>query len=212
MMRSLHRGVVREDGVTLIETLATMALLSFAFAAFAMLISSTIKHTAVITNESVIQTETRTAVAQLAKDIRQAYPPSAAATSSFETGGGPMSNSWVTFYSPDNTYSAGAPSAFHLREISYQLSNGKLQRWSAISSNTTGPPWTIPATGTWVSEVSGVVNTDIFTYYNGNNPPTTTTDPAAVRTVVVKLTVQPPGAGGVTYTYSDSATVRVTTQ
>ena len=61
-----------------------------------------------------------------------------------------------------------------------------------------------------MSLVSGVVNSVAFTYYNGNQPPAVTTIPAAVRTVVVTLTVAIPGTAHQQVSYSDTATLRET--
>jgi hypothetical protein len=120
-----------------------------------------------------------------------------------------MSPTSMTFYSPDETYTTGAPTTYHMREISYQLSNGSFQRVSAVSSNTGGPPWTIPALGSWVSEVPNVTSSAAFKYFDGNNPPAQTTNPAAVRTVEITLTVSIPDTNR-TYTYSETATLRET--
>jgi hypothetical protein len=49
----------------------------------------------------------------------------------------------------------------------------------------------------------------VFTYYDGSTPPAPTTNPAAVRTVVVSVTVSIPGTTS-QFAYSDSATLRET--
>ena len=208
--RRAYAVLRRQDGFTAIEMLVSMVLTGFVFAAFSLVIGSTLTHSAQITSESVAQTQARAAIAQFSKDLRQAFPPSTTATSSFVTTAGVMSPTSITFYSPDGTYSAGSPATFHLRQISYRLTGGALQRSSAVASNTNGPPWTIPALGSWVPQLNGIVNTDIFTYYDGSNPPVQTTNPAAVRTAVIKVTVAPVPDQGKQSTYSDSATLRVT--
>jgi hypothetical protein len=120
-----------------------------------------------------------------------------------------MSATGITFYAPDGAYTAADPTDYHLREISYRISGGQLQRASAVSSNVNGPPWTIPALGSWVPLVSGVTSSYAFAYYDGSQPPAITNSPAAVRTVVITLTL---GVTGTTvqYTYSSSATLRET--
>ncbi len=210
MPRRARIDLKRQDGFTAIEMIISMMLMGFIFAAFSLVIGSTLTHSAQITSESVIQTQARAAIAQFSKDLRQAFPPSMTATSSFETTGGVMSPTSITFYSPDVTYSGASPATFHLRKISYQLTGGKLQRSTALATNTNGPPWTIPALGSWVTQLGGIVNTDVFTYYDGSNPPVPTTNPAAVRTAVIKVTVAAVPGGGKQSTYSDSATLRVT--
>jgi prepilin-type N-terminal cleavage/methylation domain-containing protein len=198
-----------ERGFTLPELLVAMVLFGILSAAFAMVISATVRHSAVITNESVLQTQTRVALNQIVKDLREATLSTTAGTSPFVAVGGVMSSSTVTFYAPDSTYATATPTTYHLREISYRVSGGQLQRATSVSSNTNGPPWTIPALGSWVPLVDGVVNTAAFAYYDGSQPPALTNSPAAVRTVVVTLTLSVKGTP-VQYTYSSSATLRET--
>ena len=198
-----------EAGFTLIEMLVTMFIIGIVFAAFGLVISTTVTHSALITNESVVQNQVRTALSQLTEDLREATTATAGATSPFVTAGGVMSPTSITFYAPDNTYSSANPTAYHLREISYQLSGGNFQRSSAVSSNLSGPPWTIPALGSWVTLIGAVVNSTVFTYYDGSQPPAPTTNPAAVRTVVMTITVSLPGSRE-HFSYSDTATLRET--
>ncbi len=198
-----------ESGFTLIEMLVTMFIIGIVFAAFGLVISTTVTHSALITNESVVQNQVRTALDQLTEDLREATTAAAGATSPFVTAGGVMSPTSITFYAPDSTYSTANPTAYHLREISYQLSAGNFQRSSAVSSNLSGPPWTIPALGSWVTLIGAVVNSAVFTYYDGSQPPVVTTDPAAVRTVVMTVTVSVPGTPH-QFSYSDTATLRET--
>lgn len=206
----LQRARLRsESGFTVPELLVTMVLLGILSTAFAMTIASTVTHSAVITNESVIQTQARVALNQIVKDLREATLSSATDTSPFVTVSGAMSPTSVTFYAPDSTYSAADPTSYHLREIAYQLSGGSLQRSSVTSSNTGGPPWTMPALGSYTTLLTGVRNSTVFQYYDGSQPPALTTDPAAVRTVVVTVTIGVPGTT-VQYTYSSSATLRET--
>ena len=198
-----------EAGFTLIELLVTMFIVGIVFAAFGLVISTTVRHTALITNESVTEHQVRTALNQLTEDIREATVASSSATSPFVTAAGVMSPTSLTFYAPDNTYTTADQTDYHLREISYQLAGGELQRTSVASSNEAGPPWTIPALGSFVNVVDHVVSSTVFTYYDGSQPPAQTTDPAAVRTVVVTVKVSVPGSTS-QFSYSDSATLRET--
>ena len=143
------------------------------------MISTTVRHAALITNESVTQHQVRTALDQLTEDLREA-------TVVLELGhlavrddrrrdvAAPRSPSTR----PTTTYSTADQTDYHLREISYQLSGGNFQRTSVASSNTGGPPWTIPALGTLGdARDRGVVNSAVFTYYDGSQPPVATTEP-----------------------------------
>jgi prepilin-type N-terminal cleavage/methylation domain-containing protein len=203
----LPRGA--EAGFTLIEMLVVMFIVGVVFAAFGLVISTTVRHTALITNESVTQHEVRSALDQLTQDLREATVSSSSATSPFVTSTGVMSPTSITFYAPDSTFSTADPTDYHLREISYQLTGGNFQRTSTVSSNLAGPPWTIPPLGNWVTLVDGVTNSATFTYYDGSNPPLPTTSPAAVRSVVVTVTALVPGTT-LNYSYSDTATLRET--
>jgi len=60
-----------------------------------------------------------------------------------------------------------------------------------------------------VTLISGVVNSTVFTYYDGSTPAVLTTNPAAVRTVVVTVTVSVSGTAH-PFSYSDTATLRET--
>ncbi len=207
--RRARPTVAGEGGFTLIEMLVTMMITGIVFAAFALVVSSTMTHSALIANEGVAQTQVRTALDQLTEDLREATVSAAGSPSPFVTVGNVMSPTSLTFYAPDGSYTSADPTGFHLREISYQLTAGTFQRASSVSSNTDGPPWTIPALGSWVTEIGSVVNSTVFRYYDGSQPAMPTTDPAAVRTVVVTITVTVPGTAH-QFSYSDSATLRET--
>jgi type II secretory pathway component PulJ len=189
----------REDGFSLVESLVGLVFIGAIFAAFATVLSTTVVHSSEITEESTLQTELRAAVDTMAAEIRQAYVTkttfpveSATATS-------------IQFLSPDrDTY----PS-FHLRRIAYQVSAHKLQRAFVTTTSTGGPTWTWPnggAVGAWATRLDSIQNTDVFTYQDGNGQPTA--DPTKVKTVVIKLTLDPNASHGKQVTYTTSATIR----
>ena len=202
-------GIGAEAGFTLVELLVVMFIVGVVFTAFGVVISTTVRHAAVVTNESVTQHEVRSALDQMTQDLREATVASTSATSPFVTSSGVMSPTSITFYAPDDTFTTSDPTDYHLREISYQLTGGNLQRSSNVSSNLAGPPWTIPPLGNWVTLLNGITNSAAFTYYDGSNPPQLTTNPAAVRSVVVSVSAAIPGTT-LTYSYSDTATLRET--
>ena len=111
------------------------------------------------------------------------------------------SASQLTFYTPDRQ------TPYHLRQISYQVSGGSFQREFVTSTNTVGPPWTMPSLGTasWITVFGGVSaagSAPYFKYYDATN--TATTTPANVARVDIAMTVTPTGStggdGATTYT------------
>ncbi len=83
--RGLQTTVRREHGFTLIEMLVTMFIVGIVFAAFGLVISTTVRHAALITNEGVTQHQVRTALDQLTEDLREATVSSDSDTSPFVT-------------------------------------------------------------------------------------------------------------------------------
>ena len=187
------------SGFTLIEVLVTMAVLGVAVAGMVAFFSMTNSRAAATTDQSISLTVVRTAVDTAVSDLRQAYygdgttAPIAA-----------LSPTSLTFYSPDRSQ------PFHLREIAYRLSGGLLQRATATSTNTGGPPWSgLTTLGPWVTEVDSVTSPTVFSYQDASGAPTS--DPTKVSRVTISLQVQPSGADSA-YVYQSSATIRAASQ
>jgi len=134
--------------------------------------------------ETALQSEARSALTTMEMEIRGAFtggdgsPPIAAATATS-----------ITFYTPDEyatTVVGSTESSFHLREISYQVSNGLLQRQFRTSTNqyptatclTCGgsAQWTWGAWSPWVTVV-GSVQGAILNGANSCKPPNASTPP-----------------------------------
>jgi prepilin-type N-terminal cleavage/methylation domain-containing protein len=188
-------GLRRDGGFTLIETLASLVVLGALFTGFSMVFSSTIHHNNEIQQGSLLQTEVRAAVDRFASDLRQATAGGDANLTPVAS----LSSSAITFYAPDRL------SPYHLRKIAYQLSGGNFQRAIAFSTNTS-PPWTIPALGSWVTELGSVVNSAAFTFYDSNGAVTAT--PANVVTVGITLTIATITNAARQFTYSTSVSIR----
>jgi hypothetical protein len=147
--------------------------------------------------ESALQGEVRSAVDRMAHDLRQAHTGDS--SSPIET----MTSTQVTFLSLDDA------EPYHVRRVSYRLSGGQVDRALAFSTNTGGPPWTIPALGSWVKLLGDVKNSAAFTYLDANG--VSTTNPLAVKTVVVTLVVATKGRSARQLTYKEGVTLRSAT-
>jgi prepilin-type N-terminal cleavage/methylation domain-containing protein len=180
-MEALRKRVVEQHGFTLVEMIAAMAILSIAVVAFTQLFAFTIKRSGTTQEQATIQTETRAGLDAFARDLREALCNSSTAPITTATA------SQITFYSPDEQ------TPYHLRQISYRLSGGSFQRQFVTSTNTAGPPWTMPSmTGaTWSTLFTSVTTTNPFTYRDDNGNTTTTL--SSITEVDVAFTVQPKG-------------------
>jgi prepilin-type N-terminal cleavage/methylation domain-containing protein len=195
-MRRRPTAALRDEGgFTLIELVISMALIGVVFAIYSVTMSSTIRTSTEVQENSALQGEVRAAVEGIARDLRQAY------TGNGSPGLETMTATQIQFLSPDRA------TPYHLRRINYRLSGGKLERASATSANTGNPPWTFPALSTYVTEVGSVVGTTVFSYYNAEGTQTTT--PADVAGVKIKVTVANPQAPNRQFTYETSVGLRV---
>ena len=195
MLSKLRRRLAlgSEGGFTLVEMIAAIAVLSALVAMFGELLSVTITRSGRSSEQSTLQTEARAALDTFTSDLRQALcnnttPPVTTASAT-----------QVTFTSPDRL------TPYHLRQVSYRLSGGSFQVATATSTNTGGPPWTMPALGAWRTLVSSVTNTNAFVYYDASNPPVVTTTPSLVARADLSLSITPfasPGDGATTFKQS----------
>lgn len=194
---SMRRLIRDEDGFTLIEMLSAMAVFSVVLASFAMVMSSSIRHSGEIEEQSNLQVEGRAAISTVTQDLRQVYDgDDNVATSPIQS----MSGTQITFYSPDRAQ------PFHLRRVSYRLSAGQFERAFATSTDTDGAPWSIPALGSYRKVVGSVVTTTPFVYKKADG--TTATTALDVKTIDVTLTVRTRTSPTRQYTYKTSVTVR----
>ena len=202
MMRALRRRLRHEEsGFSLIELTVSMAVLGILFGVYSLVLSSTIRDGGAVEDQATSQAQVRAAVDVLAADLRQAYTGDSTGTATLVASG--FSGTTITFYSPDRQ------TPFHDRQISYRLSSGNLQRQFATSTDTDGYPWTWGATSAWVTQVSNVTNSTIFTYYDSSGAVTSTA--SAIDSVGITVTVSPRGSQGRTYTYSTSVQLRSST-
>jgi prepilin-type N-terminal cleavage/methylation domain-containing protein len=195
-MRQLIHRTRRDEGFTLIELLSAMLVFSVLLAMFALILSSAIRHSDEIDEQTNLQSQARSAIGFVSSDLRQTYDGDANLTTSpIET----MTATQLTFLSPDRA------NPFHLRRVSYRLSGGTFQRVFATSSDTDGYPWVIPALGSYRTVVDRVSNASVFSYKKADG--TTATSPVDVKTVDVTLVVTTTTSPR-QYTYKTSVTVR----
>lgn len=191
----MRRRLRVESGFTLIECVVTIAIMGIVMSVFGQMLLTTSKTSSRVEEQSALQNEVRVAADRLTTDFRQAT--NANGTSPVESLGATS----LTFLSPDRL------TPFHLRRISYRLSNGQLERSLATSIDTDGWPWTWPATpATFYPEVGSVTSTSIFTFYDANG--SVTTDPTAVRSARIAITVTPRLQQGGSASYATLVTIR----
>jgi type II secretory pathway component PulJ len=184
-----------ERGVGLIELLVSLMLIGVIVAAWSSLTTATVKSNGRTQELATLGTEVRAAVDTLAADLREAQCNGTTKPVTTST------TTQLTFYSPDRL------TPFHLRQVSYRLSGGQLQRAIATSTDNDGAPWSIPALGAWTTMLGSVTNTSIFTYKNADGAATTT--PTNVASATVTLIVTPSkGIGGASSTSQTTIDLR----
>jgi prepilin-type N-terminal cleavage/methylation domain-containing protein len=193
---TLRRRTLRgELGFTAVEMMATMAVMGIVMAVFGQMLVTTSTTSNRVEEQATLQNDVRAAIDRLTTDFRQATD--AAGTSPVES----LSATSVTFDTPDRM------TPYHLRRISYQLTNGKLQRSSTTSTDTDGAPWVWPVgTPAWTPELESVTNASIFTFYDANGA--VTTDATVVRSARISVTVAPRQTQGGSAAYAALVTIR----
>src|SRR5262249_21020800 len=144
LMRRRLSAARGQGGFTLVEVVISMAVIAVIFAMYSVVMSSTIRGSTRVQENSVLQGEVRSAVDGIARDLRQAYTGNG--TPAIET----MTASQIQFLSPDRS------TPMHLRRINYRVSGQLLQRAMARSTNTGAPPWTFPALSAYGTELGKV--------------------------------------------------------
>jgi prepilin-type N-terminal cleavage/methylation domain-containing protein len=203
MMRPLRHLRRDEGGFTLVELMATMAILGIVIAAFTTILTTAVTQSAQEQEYGTIQTEGRSAVEQFARDLRQAY--------SGVDGAWPIqfiSNTSIRFLSPQRV------TPFRLQQIEWQLNGTNLQRRFVMTSDTDGDPWIWPTAITsavWDTRARSVRNTSTVVFKGFEDDGTTvTTVPDDVR--IVQITIEVSTIGEVTRksTFTTRITPRVT--
>ncbi len=201
-MSVLRRIRADQRGFTLIELLAAMGVFGIILATFAMVMSSAIRHSGEVEQQSNLQHEARTAITAMAQDLRQVYDgDDNLATSPIQS----IFANQITFLTPDRQL------PFHLRRVTYRLQGTNLERAFLTSTDTDGAPWSgISAAPTaFRTVVPNIVNTGtqpVFRYLDANGA--VTASPTAISTIELQIVVATKTAPSQKYTYKSSVTVR----
>jgi prepilin-type N-terminal cleavage/methylation domain-containing protein len=182
-------------GFTIVEMLATMAVMGIVLAVFGQFLVTSSNTSNRVEEQATLQNDVRAAVDRLTTDFRQAT--NAFGTSPVEA----LSDTTLTFDTPDRM------TPFHLRRISYRLANGRLDRSITTSTDTDGWPWAWPlGAPLWTTEVGSVTNASVFTFYDATGA--VTTDPTAVRSARISLTVAPRQTQGGSASFTALVSIR----
>jgi Tfp pilus assembly protein PilW len=214
--RSRLRG---ERGFTLVELVVAMPIMLVVIGGLVLMLTTITHWGSQTQEETTLQTEARAEMTRLEGEIRGAFigqansAPFSAATATS-----------MTFDTPDEAAaSVSTGASFHLLQVSYQISNGTLQRQFQTTTNTypgslTGG-WTWGTVTPWATVVgssSSITNTDVFSYYStpgsGGSAPVLMSFPVtnyqAIVAVGVKMTLSTGGSQPEKYTVNDLIAVR----
>jgi type II secretory pathway component PulJ len=206
-----------ERGFTLSELLVVLPMITIVLGGLVMTLTTLVRGNDQTREELTLQTEARATLTALEADIRSAY---------VGDGTSPIvsaSPTSITLDSPDRyptVVNGTTETSFHLRQITYSVANGALQRQFLTSTNTfpSGPPWAWSATPSPQQTLLGsITNTDVFTYYTADgvqsSPPAPLSFPisassAGIRAVGVKLTLSSGGSQPVKFTVNETIALR----
>jgi len=191
---------VDQRGFLLVEAVIAMSLMAIAFALFAEFAQMMTNRNSTLTKQAYLSSQARAAMDMLTDDIEGA---ACNGTTQPVTNATPTS---ITFTSPDRL------TPYHLRQITYTLSNGVLTRQQALSTNTsaslnsTQPPFTMGSTGSSTTVVDSLQNTVLFHFYSASynpanpsasdlgTPGTNSTTLAKIARISMTLTTLPVGS------------------
>lgn len=167
-----------QHGFSLVELSVAMAVMMVVLAMAFQQLAAAMNQTAQIDRAAASSTSARLLVDSMVSELRQASSEDGSVNTVITA-----SATQVVFYSPDRSEPK------RLRKITYQLVNGALLRSEVLSSNSGTSPWTFPTTTpTPRTVLTGLTNTDIFSYFNSSNVATTTL--ADIRSLTINLEVQ----------------------
>ena len=170
MAARIARPARQEHGFTLIEMMIALAIFVAVMTLVFGQLTNGIQQTANVDRASNSNSTARLVVESLKTELRQ----SSTSDSDLETIT-LMTATTLDFYTPDRQ------SPMHLLRIAYRLRGTVLERSSVASINRGAPPWVFPATGTqWIPIVTGLTNTDLFTYQASDGSAATTSGEVSI--------------------------------
>src|SRR5450759_4956287 len=162
MMRLL-KNIPRDEGFTLTELMISLTLMGFVLTAAYLLLNTVSLDSNLVQARSQAAEENRHAMEVISTEIRQAVE----AVPSYGTfDSSTLSATYCTVYSDIDR--DGVP-----EKVSYYVQNGKLMK-AAYQPGSEFWPYNFSATqmaGYPKVVCSGVTNTDVFTYFDGQSPP-----------------------------------------
>ncbi|HZS25170.1 MAG TPA: prepilin-type N-terminal cleavage/methylation domain-containing protein [Gaiellaceae bacterium] len=212
------RRLRSQSGFTLIELVIAMPMLLILLAGLSTTLIQLMHSNDQTQSETTLQTEARAIMNTMVSDIRQAFVGDGS-TDPIITA---TANS-LTIDTPDRypTVVNGVnENSFHLRQVTYTVTNGTLSKQVTTSTNTypTAPPWTWPGTaGPTYNVMSGITSSNVFTYYTENDLQVTGTpesfpisDTTGLRAVGIKLAVSTGGTSPKIFTFNETVALRET--
>ena len=167
------RSVVRDHGFTLVETMVALSIFVAVMTLIFGQLTSGVQRTSDIDQATMANTSARLVLEALTVELRQASTGDTALPTIPQ-----LASSAITFYTPDRS------DPMHLNKVSYRLNGTVLERRAAASTNTGSSPWIFPTTTpTWIPVLSGLVNTNLFTFHGASGA--AVTDSGSVRVIVV---------------------------
>ena len=170
-----RRRVALDRGFTLVETMVALSIFVAVMTLIFGQLTSGVQRTSDIDQSTMANASARLVLETLTVELRQASTGDSSLPTIPQ-----LTSSAITFYTPDRA------DPMHLNKVSYRLNGNVLERRVIASTNTGSSPWIFPTTTpTWIPVLSGLVNTDLFTFLGTSGA--AVTDSGSVRVVVVRL-------------------------
>ena len=195
-----------EGGFLLVELLAASMFIALIFGLCSALIVEFQRRDSTLTSQAVLASEARPALDTMAAELQSAMCNGTGASATQPVTSATATA--ITFTAPDEQ------TPYNLRQYTYTLTNGELDRQVAIGTSA-GGSWSF-GTPLTSQAVERVTNSTVFHYYDSNGTeitaPVTGASLDNIAKVTMTLVVVPKATGGTgTLTAQQSATLRTPT-